>query len=551
MLILEINDLKKYYGDRLILQINNLKVYSEDRIGIVGLNGVGKSTLLDIITNKTIPEEGSIKLHGSYSYITQLDEVEEKFIEEKFIKEFNLREKKKEFMSGGEKNKLKIAQAFSKDINILFADEPTSNLDISSTEKLQDMLKKFKGAIMMVSHDRELLDNCCNTIMEINNGTVKMYKGNYSKFVQQKKEELDRQEFEYSQYVKEKNKLERAVAEIEGKSKSTKKAPKRMGNSEARLHKMGDQRAKANLDKSKKALASRMDRLEVKGRPKNIEKIRIDLRESKDLHSRILIEGENISKSFGKNKLLQEASFKIYNGTRTAIVGDNGCGKTTLIKMIINEEKEIKASQNLKVGYFSQDFAILDENKTLLENIMKDSIYDESFSRTVLSRLLFKREEVYKKVSQLSGGERVKVSFAKIMLSDINLLILDEPTNYLDIYSMEAVEKVLCEFSGTMIFVSHDLRFINKLATNLIVFKDNKLISFEGNYEGYIKKSKIVREDDKELNEKIFVLENRLTQLIGRISMPGKKDNVEELDKEYKLLLQQLKDFKNCKLEQN
>lgn len=545
MLILEISNLKKYYGDRLLLKIDNLKVYSEDKIGVVGLNGVGKSTLLDIITNRIIPDEGNIKLHGSYSYISQLGEQGEAFVDEKLIKEFNLKEKKKEFMSGGEKNKLKIAQAFSKDINILFADEPTANLDISTIEKVQDMIKKFKGAVVIVSHDRNLLDNCCNSIMEIDNGSVKIYKDNYSKFYQQKREELDRQKFEYSQYVKEKNKLEEAVIDIEGRSGTIRKAPKRMGNSEARLHKMGDQRAKASMDRTKKATISRLERLEVKERPKDIEKIKIDLKESGSLHSKILIEGENINKSFGKNKLLEQAAFKIYNNTRTAILGGNGCGKTTFIKMITSNEEGIKIIENLKIGYFSQDFSILDENKTIIENIMEDSIYDESLSRTVLSRLLFKREEVYKKVSRLSGGERVKVSFAKIILSDINLLILDEPTNYLDIYSMEAVEKVLGEFNGTIVFVSHDIRFINKLATNLLVFKDNKLISFDGNYEDYIKSSKIIKDDDKELQENIFVLENRLSQLIGRISMPGKKDNIQELDKEYNVVLQELKKLRS------
>lgn len=545
MLILEISNLKKHYGDRLLLEIDNLKIYSEDRIGIVGLNGIGNSTLLDIITNRIVPEEGSVRLYGSYSYITQLDKIEGDFIEEKFIKEFNLKEKKKEFMSGGEKNKFKIAQAFSKDINILFADEPTANLDMESIKKFQTMLKRFRGAVMMVSHDRELLDNCCNGIIEIDNGVVKMYKGNYSNFVHQKKAELERAEFEYTEYIKEKSKLENVAVDIEGRSKAVRKAPKRMGNSEARLHKMGDQRAKAILDRRKKATLARLDRLEVKEKPKNIEKIKIDLKEVNDIHSKILIEGENINKSFGKNILFKQGSFKIYNKTRTAIVGSNGCGKTTLIKMIINEESELKTSENLKIGYFSQDFDVLDENKTIIENIMENSIYDESHSRTVLSRLLFKREEVYKRVSELSGGERVKVSFAKIILSDINLLILDEPTNYLDIYSMEAVEKVLEEFSGTMIFVSHDIRFVNKLATNLIVFKEDKLINFEGNYEDYMKNSEILKDDDKKLKQKIFVLENRLAQLIGRISMPGKKDNIQELDKEYSTVLQQLKELKN------
>ena len=545
MLILEISNLKKYYGDRLLLKIDNLKIYSEERIGIVGLNGIGKSTLLDIITSEIIPEEGNIKIYGSYSYITQLEEVKDDFINEKFIKEFNLSGKKKEFMSGGEKNKFKIAEAFSKDVNVLFADEPTANLDILSIEKFQDMLKKFKGAIMMVSHDRELLDNCCDSIMEINNGTVKMYKGNYSNFVKQKQAQLEREKFEYSEYIKERNKLQKATVNVEGKSKAVRKAPKRMGNSEARLHKMGDQKAKASIDRSKKAIKSRIDRLDVRERPKDIEKIKIDLKEAEGIYSKILIEGENTNKSFGNNELFQHGDFKIYNKTRTAILGDNGCGKTTLIKMIINKEQGIKVSDNLKVGYFSQDFSILDENRTIIENIMENSIYDESFSRTVLARLLLKREEIYKKVSKLSGGERVKVSFAKIILSDINLLILDEPTNYLDIYSMEAVEKVLQEFTGTMIFVSHDVRFINKLATNLIVFKDNKLINFAGSYEDYIKSNNAEKGDRKDLEQRIFVLENKLSELIGRISMPGKKDNIQELDKEYEIVLQQLTSLKN------
>lgn len=544
MVILEISNLKKYYGDRLLLQIDKLKIYSEDKIGVVGLNGVGKSTLLDILTNKVIPEEGNIKIYGSYSYITQLDQAKEDFIDEKFIKEFNLSGKKKEFFSGGEKNKFKIAQAFSKDINILFADEPTANLDILSIQKFQDMIKRFKGAIMMVSHDRELLDNCCNVIMEVDNGTVTTYKGNYSNFINLKKAKLEREEFEYSEYIKEKNKLQKAVLDIEGKSKAIRNTPKRMGNSEARLHKMGNQKAKASLDKSKKAVISRLDRLQVKEKPKNLEKIKIDLKESNAIYNKILIEGENINKSFGKNKLFQYGDFKIYNKTRTAIVGNNGSGKTTLIKMIINKEQGIKVSKNLKIGYFSQDFSILDENKTIMENIMESSIYDESFSRITLSRLLFKREEVYKKVSKLSGGERVKVSFAKIILSDINLLILDEPTNYLDIYSMEAVEKVLLEFKGTLIFVSHDLRFINKLATNIIALEDNKLISYAGNYEAYIESNKCLKDDRKDLEQKIMVLENKLAEIIGKISMPRKNDNIKELDKEYTLVLQELKELK-------
>ncbi|WP_234122788.1 ribosomal protection-like ABC-F family protein [Clostridium hydrogenum] len=546
MLNLEINNLKKYFGDRLILDIDNLKVYSEDKIGIVGVNGAGKSTLLNILCENTEKDEGFIKHYGSYSYISQLGEPNYNVNDNELCSKFNLKNKTNDNLSGGEKTRFKIAEAFSKKSSILFADEPTSNLDISAVKMFEEMISKFSGAVMLVSHDRELLDKVCNKILEIENGKVKLYDGNYSSFIEQRKAERERKEFEYSEYIKEKERLEKAAIEIDSKSLSMRKAPKRMGNSEARLHrKMGNQKSKAKLDKTRKAIYSRIEHLEVKEKVVNVEKTNIDFEALNKVHSKVAVAGENINKAFGKRVIFNNAEFEIFSGTKVALMGDNGSGKTTLIKMILNSEEKIKLSKAIDIGYFSQDLSILDEHMTMLKNVMSTSVYNEDFARLTLSRLLFKREDVYKKVSVLSGGERVKLSFAKIILSGSNMLILDEPTNYLDLYSIEALEDVLTDYNGTILFVSHDRKFVKKVATDILTIKNHKISTFRGSYDEYLKFISKPKDINVDIKNKKMILENKLSEIIGRLSMPGKKDNIEELDKEYKELLDKISKLKN------
>ncbi|WP_027624018.1 ribosomal protection-like ABC-F family protein [Clostridium lundense] len=534
MLLLEINKVKKYYGDRLIMDIDNLLVYSGDKIGIVGVNGAGKSTLLNIICNKSFCDEGSIKMYESYSYITQIDEPE------------NISENEKNTLSGGEKTKLKIQNAFDKNSGILLADEPTSNLDIAGIQMLEKKLKNYKGSILIVSHDRELLDNVCNKILELDNGKVKLYNGNYSEYIKQKQLEKITLQGEYDRYIKEKKKLEICIDKTKGKSNSIRRTPKRMGNSEARLHKMGGQKGKMNLDNAAKALESRLNRLEVKQKPKDLEKTKLDIKAAEGVYSKILIEGKNINKAFNKKLILEKGFFQIYNGSKVALVGPNGCGKTTLIKMILNGEEGIVTSNALKIGYFSQTLNILDESKTILQNVIDNSIYDETFARIILGRLLFKRDDVYKKVSVLSGGEKVKVSLAKIILSDVNTLILDEPTNYLDIYSVEALEKMFSEYNGTILFVSHDRRFINKVANKTMVMENHKISIYDGNYDDFLQTLNKKKDIDKsELKMQKMILQNRLSEVLGRLSMPSKTDDIEKLDSEYKEILNMLKELKD------
>ena len=548
MLLIECSKIKKYYGDRLILDLDQLKIYSEDRIGIVGLNGAGKTTLINILSNRLEPDEGRVKLYGKAEYISQIESPECEKISNEQASKFAIKDTWNERMSGGEKTRFKLAGALGNESSIIFADEPTSNLDINGIEIMEESLSKYKGALVMISHDRNFLDKLCNQILEIEDGKVKIYIGNYSHYREQKDQERDRAQFEYTEYVNEKNRLDVAINESTQKAKGIRTTPKRMGNSEARLHKMGGQKAKANLDKKVKGIETRISRLEVKEKPKEQSKIKLDILESNKLHSKIIIEGENINKSFGDMVIFKNAEFHIYNGAKVALIGPNGCGKSTLIKMIINNDDSIKVAQGAKIGYFSQDMSILNKNLNVIDNVMEGSIYPENFARLLLARLLFRGESIYKKIDVLSGGEQVKVSFAKIILQDINLLILDEPTNYLDVHSLEVIEDALKEYDRTLLIVSHDRKFVSAVADQIMTIENSKINIFAGVYEEYLSKvNKCININREEIQDQIIILENRLSEIIGKLSMQLKKDVSEALDKEYYVILDKLKELKSTK----
>jgi macrolide transport system ATP-binding/permease protein len=546
MLLIECSKIKKYFIDRLVLDIDSLKIYSEDKIGIIGANGVGKTTLLNILSKRLEPDEGRVELFSSYSYISQLEDAVNKSIGGEIASKLGVSNTWNDSMSGGEKTRFKLAESLSKKSAMLLADEPTSNLDIEGIEIMEKMLEEYKGALIIISHDRNLLDKVCNKILEIEDGKIKIYSGNYSDYVVQKKQERDRAQVEYDKYVKEKKRLKEVVDNTTKKVRSIKKAPKRMGNSEARLHKMGGQKAKANLERAVKNIEKRIEHLDKKEKPKEPISIKLDLMETEKLHSKIIIEGTKLNKVFDEKIILKDAEFIIYNGSKVALIGPNGCGKSTLIKMIIERDVNIKIAKGVKIGYFSQDMNILKEDLSIIENVMESSIYPETFARNLLARLLFKREMVYKKVRVLSGGEKVKVSFAKILLQDFNLLILDEPTNYLDINSFEVIEEALREYDRTLLFISHDRSFIDAVADHIMTIEDHKTKMFLGNYKEYLNMlNKFLDNKNKEeIEKKIFILENRMSEIIGKLSMPSKNDDVELLDREYHEILQELKELK-------
>lgn len=544
MQLVKLDKIKKYYGNRLILDIENFQMLEEDRIGLVGENGAGKTTLLKVLIGDIKAEEGNIYLTNSYSYISQKEDYIGECEYNQIKKLFNVPDKYEDFLSGGEKVKLKVAKALNENKSLIIADEPTSNLDGKSVEILENMLKSYKGALLLVSHDRKFLDALCNTIVEINDGKIAIYKGNYSKYVELKNEELKREKIEYESYISEKGRLENVILEKQGLRNSIRKAPKRMGNSEARLHKMGDQRGKKNIDENIRDIKKRIEHLEVKKKPKVIREIKINTQKGLEIISKNPIEVKKLNLFVGEKLLLEDVNFKIKRGKKVALIGDNGCGKSTLLKEMLRGSNDgIKIANRVTIGYFDQSQDILNEQKTILENVRKDCSYDESFIRINLDGFGFKGDDVNRTVHSLSGGEKVKVALCKILISDNNVLILDEPTNYLDIKSMKALEETLINTDKTVLIVSHDRKFISNLCDYIIEIEDKHVKSFNGTYDEFIyeKNKPIIDKAKRQNKNRIMVLGNRLTEVLSLLSIEIDPMKKSELDNEYNSLLKEIR----------
>lgn len=542
-----LNNVKKYYGDRLLLDIKKLEILKGDRIGLVGENGAGKSTLLKILIGEEEADSGNIYLTKSFSYISQVEDPKEDSSSNKINSLFNAPTEYRGSLSGGEKVKLKISNALSENKELIIADEPTSNLDSTSIETLEKMFKNHTGSFILVSHDRNFLDALCNTIVEIEDGKINIYKGNYTKYLELKNSEIEYQKDEYTKYVNEKRRLEEAITVKEQLKNNIRKTPKRMGNSEARLHKMGGQKAKKNIDNNIKAITSRIEHLDVKEKPKSDKQIKINVIESLELTSKNPIEVKDLNLLVKDKILLSNANFKIKKGKKVALIGKNGSGKSTLLKELIkNTNDKIKISNNVVFGFLDQEQNILNVDKTILENIKVSSSYQESFIRINLDGFGFKGDTVYKKVSTLSGGEKVRVAICKLLLSDNNIIILDEPTNYLDIKCMESLENALKNTDKTLLIVSHDRKFISNICNSILEIDNNKINQFDGSLDEYInlKSKPKVANEEKITLENILLLKNKLSEVISLLSFESNSEKKNLLEKEYLDLLNKLKTLK-------
>lgn len=521
-MVLELKNITKYYGDKKVLEIDNLKIYENERVGIVGQNGSGKTTLLDMISGRIKPDTGEIICHQNIIYMEQFEELDSE----------------NKYLSGGEKKK----QAFNKKIvnqnGILLLDEPSSNLDRNAINYIEKELKRYKGPILLISHDRSLLDEICTSIIEIANGKVKKYEGNYSKYKLQKEAEIKRKEFEYVQYIEEKHRLEKAIQISKNTAKEIRKTPKRMGNSEARLHKRGVENIREKLEGHTNALKTRLDKLEVKEKPQNDSKIYMQYQTDQKVKSKIAIRIENLNIQLGDKILFKNANGIVKTNSKTALIGENGIGKTTLIKEIMQQHNSIKINPNVKIGYFSQDFTNLNMHTSIIENVMKDTNQSEVFVKNILANLLFKDKDLDKKIKDLSGGERVKVSIAKILVSESNLLLLDEPTNSLDIASIEALEDLLKKYNGTILLVTHDKTFIDHIATDIWMIKNHKIEEYEGNYSSYLQyeKEKLKKQKNNDENDRLL-LEFKLSQITSELSITKDENRKKELEEEFNRLV--------------
>ena len=545
MMLLRANGIIQDYADRRVLDSVDINIYDGDRIGLVGENGAGKSTLMKILAGRLNPDEGSVKCDCPVALVEQFGAGGDDAITGEMSSRFNAQENRSG-LSGGECTRRRIAQALGASPRLLMLDEPTTDLDAQGIEELMRELGGFDGAILLISHDRAFLDALCTSIAELEDGRVTLYPGNYSDYAAEKQRRRDFQQFEFDEYRRERARLTAAI-DARQRRASKSKLPSRMGNSEARLHKRSATETEEKLHDAANALKSRLDRLEKKERPREEVSIRIRLGASGGVTSRLAASCAGLRLAPGGHTLLEHASFVLPTGARTALIGPNGCGKTSLIRRNLAGDG-VKVSPGVRIGYFGQNHEeVLDTEKTVLENVMRASVFPESDVRTVLANLNIRADDVFKPVKVLSGGERAKTSLASLLVSDANFLILDEPTNHLDIFSLEALERVLRLYEGTLLFVSHDRMFVREVASRLIFFENRRLTTFDGTVDAWQaeQEKRAAGQDAQARMLRITSLEMRLAGIAARLSAPKKGDSPDRLNEEYLAVAEELRKAKN------
>ena len=548
-LLLEANHIKKTYGERLVLDVEQIKIYDGERIALIGENGAGKSTLLSVLAGEEEADQGSVRHYSPLSYVHQSGEA--RFDgSARLISELRA-PGRREGLSGGEMTRRRISEALSGDTPLLLADEPTTDLDAGGVELLTKLLIDYRGAIVLVSHDRSLLNKLCNRVLHLEDGKITDFPGTYEEYREELRRQREFQQFEYDRYRAERARLKAMAQQKAEWAASVKKAPKRMGNSEARLHTHEYTNAVLKQSAAKKTVQDRLERLEKKERPRDLPDIRMTLGVTHKLEAKVALTLRCEHLAAGGRTLVDGAGFTLPAGSKTALMGDNGSGKTTLLRILRGEiprgiafRGDVRLNPGVRMGWFDQDHAkSLDLDATVLENAMAASRLPESTARTVIARLNIRGDDVFKPVRVLSGGERAKTALAKLLLSDINLLILDEPTNHLDIFTMESLEQVLKEYGGTVLFVSHDVSFVSAVATRVLSISSMGISTFEGTFAQ--RTAEAARDRNAEaLQLEISSVQMRLAALAQRLSAPQKGDRPDALNAEYEALSEQLRKLK-------
>ncbi|WP_375168239.1 ABC-F family ATP-binding cassette domain-containing protein [Sneathia vaginalis] len=554
MAFIQFNNVYKSFLDKQILKDVSFSINSSDRIGLIGLNGVGKSTIINIILSKEGINSGTVFVDKNINigYISQVhhfsdenntvfEELDTVFSElhkvyrkiEKMNLELATNPKLKDELdklynifnandgysidyllnqvingldltnlkdslicklSGGEKTRVSLAKLLLQKPDLLILDEPTNHLDLASIEWLEEFLKKYNKAFLLVSHDRVFLDNVCNKIFEIENMKLHEYSGNFSSFMIQKEMIL---KGEIKEYEKQQDRIKKLNEYIER-------------NRAGRMAKQA--RGKQKL----------LSHLLVHDNPDYTPpKMKLKF-EIKNTTSDSVLTLEDVCKNFDNKTLLKDICLKVYKGERIGIIGKNGCGKSTLLKLIANklplDSGSIKIAQNAVMGYFDQNVDDLYPDNTILQEINTNINYTQEYLRSMAASFLFKDEDVDKRIKDLSGGEKVRVSFIKLIQKHPNFLLLDEPTNHLDIYSIEILEQALSDFQGTLVVVSHNRHFLDSVCNTIYVLDENGLTKFKGNYNDYkesIKKKTVIEKEKDTKNE--YILQKEKSKKISKL----------------------------------
>ena len=435
----------------------------KEKAAIVGINGSGKTTLLRCILGIEEADEGSI----AFSKEKKMDYLAQQHAD------IETENEDYDTLSGGQKTRKRLEEILQEKPDLLILDEPTNHLDIGSIQWLEKVLKRYDGAVLLVSHDRYFLDRIVTKVIDLERGKVRMYQGNYSAYAEKKRQ---LREAEWKAFQNQQAEIKHQEAVIEklkqfNREKSIKRA------------------------ESREKMLSKVERLEKPEELENEMKLLFSPRESS---GNDVLMAKELGKSYDGKRLFSHGTFSLQKGEHVALIGDNGTGKTTLLKILNGlvqaDEGEFRLGSKVKIAYYDQEHAVLNMEKTLFDEI-QDSYPDMNNTkvRNVLAAFLFTGDDVYKRIQDLSGGEQGRVSLAKLMLSDANFLILDEPTNHLDIQGKEVLEEAIRNYEGTVLYVSHDRYFINKTATRIIELFSNRFDNYIGNYDYYIEKKEDVR----------------------------------------------------------
>ncbi|MBM7557086.1 ABC-F family ATP-binding cassette domain-containing protein [Halanaerobacter jeridensis] len=612
MSLLQLREGSKSYPEQQIFQNISLQIQKQDRIGLIGANGMGKSTLIKIFTGDKYLDEGEVlcsndleigyleqdlgldgevtlyqemlrvyqdlfeleeklrKLEAKMESAsgTELDKVLKKYsrLREKFEEEEGYRyeskiegvlrglgfveadfERELENFSGGQKTRAALAKLLLQEPNLLLLDEPTNHLDLAAKEWLEDYLHDYPGAVVIISHDRYLLENLVDRIWELEKGRLEKYRGNYSFYLEEREQRLLRWQREYEQQQKKIKEMKAFIRKYKAGIKS----------------------------KQARGRQKKLDRMDKIPPPPTLEKPTIEFQYKPNTIEEVLTV-ENLSKSYENEQIFSDLEFKLYRGTKAALVGPNGSGKTTLLE-IINGLKEadsgqVRTAKGIKIAYYDQEHRNLSFDYNLVEELQKVKSLSEGQARDVLAKFLFTGDEVFKSVSTLSGGEKARLSLAKLSLQNCNLLLMDEPTNHLDIDSKELLQSSLENYPGTILIISHDRYLLDKLVDKVFALEDTKLVEYEGDYSYYrkeyekkvaqqkqqekAKKKEQFQEQNKkkseetesiareEVEEKIIELETKLEKVEEKLNTSDvEQEELVELTEEYQEIQHKLEEY--------
>lgn len=483
---IELENIEHSYLDKTVLNISHLAVHQFDRIGIVGKNGAGKSTLLKLMAGQLKVNKGQIRRFIDFAYFDQLNTPEQTGVDFNLKGRLAIPETEIRNFSGGEQTRLKLAQIFSDYHEGLIMDEPTSHLDSEGIQFFIDELMYYYGALVLVSHDRYVLDKLVTKIWEIEDGSIKEYTGNYSDYVSQKELEKKLQLEQHEKYVKEKSRLIKAAEEKMEKAKKVTQASGQMSKKEAKakanrmfMTKSKDTSQKS-IQRAAKAIEQRAEQLDEVEAPKKERVIQFHHPVALQLHNKFPIMGERLTLKAGNKLLLEEASFQFPLGKTIAITGKNGSGKTTLLRHIRERGEGITISPKAVIGFYEQMDYLFVKKETVFSYMKERSDYEESKIRSVLHLMNFAGNDLRKDVRYLSGGEAIRLVLCQLFLGRYNVLVLDEPTNYLDVFCIEALEQFLEGYKGTVLLISHDKTFVKKAADYVYKIEGHKLTLKEG-----------------------------------------------------------------------